>query len=150
MSIEVLVMKDLPDLGDAGTVTRVAEGYARNYLFPNKLAAPVTDAARRQFEKIRKDIEAERAKRLDGAKKKAAKLRDASVTIRMKTTDGDALFGSVTAVDIVKAVLADLGLELDRAMIHLAEPIKTLGTYDVEVKVHPDVTTTVKVWVVQE
>ena len=150
MSIEVLVMKDLPDLGDAGTVTRVAEGYARNYLFPNKLAAPVTDAARRQFEKVRKDIEAERAKRLDSAKKKAAALRDASVTLRMKTTDGDALFGSVVAADIAKAVHADLAIEVDRTMILLVEPIKSLGTYDVEVKVHPDVTTTVKVWVVQE
>ncbi|MCL1856930.1 MAG: 50S ribosomal protein L9 [Kiritimatiellaeota bacterium] len=150
MPIEVLVMKDLPDLGEAGTVTRVADGYARNYLFPKKLAAPVTEASRRKFEKIRKEIEAERAQRFATAKKKAASLRDASVTIRMKTTDGDALFGSVTAADIAKAVTADLAIDLDRTMVLLEEPIKTLGTYDVDVKIHAEVTATVKVWVVQE
>ena len=150
MSIEVLVMKDLPDLGEAGTVTRVADGYARNYLFPKKLAAPVTEASRRQFEKVRKEIEADRAKRLDVAKKKAATLRNASVTLRVKTTDGEALFGSVSAADIAASVTNDLGLDIDKTMVRLEEPIKTLGTYDIDITFHADVAATVKVWVVQE
>ena len=149
MSIEVLLMQDMDNLGNAGTVVRVAPGYARNYLFVNKLAEPVTEAARRRFEKIRVELEAKRAKVLADARKKAAKLKDASVTIRAKTTDGEALFGSVTAQDIAQAI-CELGTEVDKSMVHLNTAIKTLGTYDVVVKLHHDVSETVKVWVVQE
>ena len=149
MSIEVLLMQDMDNLGNAGTVVHVAEGYARNYLFPNKMAEPVTDAARRRFEKVRAELEAKRAKILKDAQKKGNALKDASVTIRAKTTDGESLFGSVTAQDIAQAICAT-GTEIDKGMIHLGHAIKTLGTYDVVVKLHSEVSETVKVWVVQE
>jgi len=149
MSVEVLLMQDLDNLGNAGTVVRVADGYARNYLFPNKFAEPVTDAARRRFEKVRAELEAKRAKVLADAKKKGNALKDASVTIRAKTSDGETLFGSVTAQDVAAAITA-LGTEVDKSMVHLGHAIKTLGTYDVTVKLHPEVSATVKVWVVQE
>ena len=149
MSIEVLLMQDMDNLGNAGTVVRVADGYARNYLFTNKLAEPVTDAARRRFEKIRAELESKRAKILSDAQKKANALKDASVTIRAKTSDGETLFGSVTAQDVAAAISA-IGTEVDKSMIHLGHAIKTLGTYDVTVRLHHDVSATVKVWVVQE
>ena len=149
MSVEVLLMQDLDNLGNAGTVVRVADGYARNYLFPNKMAEPVTDAARRRFEKIRAELESKRAKILSDAKKKGNALKEKSITIRAKTSDGEALFGSVTAQDIAAAISAE-GTEVDKAMVHLDHVIKTLGAYDVTVKLHADVSVTVKVWVVQE
>ena len=149
MAIEVLLMQDMDNLGNAGTVVRVADGYARNYLFPQKFAAPVTEAARRRFEKIRVELESKRAKLLAEARKKGAALKDASVTLRAKTTDGETLFGSISTQDIAHAICA-LGTEVDKAMIHIAHAIKALGTYDVVVKLHPDVSETVKVWVVQE
>ena len=149
MSTEVLLMQDMDNLGNAGTVVRVADGYARNYLFPQKFAEPVTDAARRRFEKVRAELEAKRAKVLSEAKKKSAALKDASVTIRAKTTDGETLFGSVSAQDIEQAICA-MGTEVDKAMVHLGHAIKTIGTYDVVVKLHAEVSETVKVWVVQE
>ena len=149
MSVEVLLMKDMDNLGNAGTVVRVADGYARNYLFPQKMAEPVTDAARRRFEKIRAELESKRAKVLADARKKGNALKEASVTIRAKTSDGETLFGSVSAQDIATAITA-MGTEVDKAMIHLGHAIKTLGTYDVIVKLHPEVSATVKVWVVQE
>ena len=149
MSIEVLLMQDMDNLGNAGTVVRVAPGYARNYLFTNKLAEPVTEAARRRFEKIRVELESKRAKILADARKKANKLKEASVTIRAKTVDGETLFGSVMAQDVAQAI-CELGTEVDKSMVHLSTVIKTLGTYDVVVKLHHDVSETVKVWVVQE
>jgi len=149
MAIEVLLMQDMDNLGNAGTVVRVADGYARNYLFPRNLAAPVTEAARRRFEKIRAELETKRAKLLSEAKKKGAALKDASVTLRAKTTDGETLFGSISAQDIAHAICA-LGTDVDKSMVHLGHVIKALGTYDVVIKLHPDVNETVKVWVVQE
>lgn len=149
MATEVLLMNTVPNLGEEGKVVKVADGYARNYLLPQGLAAPVTAGARRRLEKLLKAREAERKATLAGAQAKAAALKDASVTIRAKTSDGEALYGSVGVGDIAEAVSA-LGTAVDRAMVQLEHPIKALGTYDVDVKIHPDVTVAVKVWVVQE
>lgn len=149
MATEVLLMQDMPNLGDEGAVVKVADGYARNFLFRMKLAAPVTDAARRRLEKLRKEREAVRKATLADAQRKGAALKDTSVTIRAKTSDGETLYGSVTAADIADAVTA-LGTAVDRAMVLLEHPIKALGTFDVVVKIHQDVSSTVKVWVVQE
>lgn len=149
MATEVLLMQAMPNLGEEGTVVKVADGYARNFLFPQGMAAPVTDAARRRLEKLRKEREAVRKATLSDAQRKGAALKDASVTIRAKTSDGEALYGSVGAGDIAEAVSA-LGTAVDRGMVQLEHPIKALGTYDVNVKLHQDVTVAVKVWVVQE
>lgn len=149
MSIEILLLSDVDNLGKAGDVVKVAPGYARNYLLPKDLAAPVTNAALKRLEKLRKE-RAELARiQLVEAKDKAAKLANISVTIREKSTDGQSLYGSVHAADIIKALDADNKIALDKSQIVLPEPIKTIGQFDVPVKLHAEVTANLKVWVVE-
>ena len=148
MTMQVLLIAEVKDLGSEGDVVQVAEGYARNYLLPRKLAAPVTDASRRQIGRLRADREARLAAGLNAARELAARLSSVSVTIPVKT-GGDKLYGSVGQADIVKA-LKDQGLELDRHAVELEHPLKELGVFDVKVRVHPEVEASVKVWVVEE
>jgi large subunit ribosomal protein L9 len=149
MVTEVLLMTDVADLGSEGDVVDVAEGYARNYLFPRQLAAPVTEATRRRLAKIQKDREAALAAELEAAQSMARQLEAASCTIAVKTGEDEKLFGSVTAADIA-ASLKEQGIELDRHKIALDAPIKELGVFDILVKLHPQVDSSVKVWVVEE
>jgi large subunit ribosomal protein L9 len=149
MAVEVLLMQDVKDLGSEGQVVRVTEGYARNFLIPRKLAAPVTDATRRQLAKRQQAREAERKVAVEKAQALAAEIAKTSYTIAMKVGEGEKLFGSVTAGDIVKALAAQ-GFEVDKHAVQIENPIKELGVYEVKVKVHPEVETPIKVWVVQE
>ncbi len=150
MATELLLAADVENLGRTGDVVKVADGYARNYLVPQGLAEPVTDAARRRIAKIKAEQEKIRKELLAAATKLAEALKDASVTIRAKVADGESLYGSVDAAQIAKAVQL-LGFpEIAAGMVQLEENIKALGTYDVPVKLHPDVTQTIKVWVVAE
>lgn len=151
MSTELLLLTDVDKLGQAGDVVKVADGYARNFLVPQGLAEPVTESARRRIAKIKAEQEKVRKALLDAANKVAAALKDASVTIRAKVAEGgEELYGSVDAAQIAKAIQL-LGIpEVEPAMVQLEENIKTLGTFDVPVKLHPEVTQAVKVWVVAE
>ena len=149
MSVEVLLLSDVPDLGVAGATVKVAPGYARNYLLPKGLAGPVTDETLRRLEKLRKEREELARLQLAEACSKAAKLKDISVTIRARTTDGQKLYGSVTAAGIVEALEAQ-GIALDRSQIGLEESIYEVGQFDVPVKLHAEVSVTLKVWVVEE
>ena len=149
MAIELILTENVEGLGAEGDVVRVAEGYARNYLLPRKLAAPVTEAARRQLQARRKTREEQNTKELEKARALAAAVEQASCTLTVKTGEGGKLFGSVTAADIA-ATLKAQGLELDKHQIALAEPLRELGVFNVAVKVHPEVSATLKVWVVEE
>lgn len=149
MSVEILLMQDVKDLGTQGQVVRVTEGFARNYLIPRKLGAPVTDATRRQLAKLQAIREAEKKAAVEAARVQSEAIAKGSYTISMKVGEGEKLFGSVTTADIAK-VMAAQGFEVDRHAILLDEPIKELGVYEVKVKVHPEVETLIKVWVVQE
>ena len=150
MSTEVLLTTDIDKLGLAGDVVKVADGYARNYLLPQGFAEPVTESAKRRIAKIKAEQEKIRKALLDEATKLADSLKDASVTIRAKVSEGEDLYGSVDAAQIAEA-LKLLGFpEVEPSMVALEENIKTVGTFDVEIKVHPDVAQVVKVWVVAE
>lgn len=149
MAIEVLLMADIADVGQEGDVVRVAEGYARNYLFPKSLAAPVTEATRRKLAKLRTEREATRKLALDAAREIAKKLEGLSVTIPVKTTEGEKLYGSVHEANIADAIKAQ-GVSVDKSCVQLAEPIKALGVYDVTIRLHPDAESVVKVWIVEE
>lgn len=149
MSIEMILMQDVKDLGTAGQIVKVAEGYARNFLVPNKMAAPVTEGNRRQLAKLQAQREIERKAQKEKALDIAAAIQKGSYTIPVKVGEGDKLFGSVTSGDIIK-LLAAQGFELDKHAVELEQPIKELGAYDVKVKVGLDVETLIKVWVVQE
>ena len=150
MATEVLLVTDIDKLGLAGDVVKVADGYARNYLIPQGKAEPVTESARRRIAKIKAEQEKVRKALLDAATKLADSLKDASVTIRAKVSEGEDLYGSVDAAQIAKAVQL-LGFpEITADMVQPEETIKTLVTFAVELKLHPAVSQTVKVWVVQE
>jgi large subunit ribosomal protein L9 len=149
MTVEAILMSDVKDLGAEGDVVSVADGYARNYLFPRKLAAPVTEVTRRQLEKIRRERNAAREAELATSQSLADKMAQVSCTIPVKVGEDDKMFGSVTTSDIA-ATLEIAGVEIDRHKIVLAEPIRELGVYDVAIKVHPEIEVTIKVWVVEE
>lgn len=149
MSKEVLLMADVRGLGSQGEVVRVAEGYARNFLLPRNLAAPVTDATRRKLEKVRKIREEQDSKELESAQNFVKSIEQASCTIPVKTGEGGKLFGSVTVPDIVSALKAQ-GLEVDKHQVDLPEPLRELGVFNIPIKVHPKVQATLKIWVVEE
>lgn len=149
MSTEVLLMSDVANLGKAGDVVKVADGYARNYLLPRELAAPVTKASLRRLEKLRREREELARIQKAEATAKAARLKGMTLTIAAKTTDGQKLYGSVTAADLV-ARIGEQGVDLDRSQVMLDEPLKEIGTATVEVKLHAEVSVSITVNVVED
>jgi large subunit ribosomal protein L9 len=149
MSIEMILMQDVKDLGTAGQIVKVTEGYARNFLVPNKMAALVTEGNRRQLAKLEAKRAIERQIQKDKALEVAAAIQKGSYTIPVKVGEGDKLFGSVTNGDILK-LLASQGFNLDKHAVEMEHPIKELGAFDVTVKVGAEVEALIKVWVVQE
>lgn len=148
MSTEVLLMSDVTKLGKAGDVVKVADGYARNYLLPQELAAPVAKASLRRLEKLRKEREELARIQKTEATAKAAKLKGMVLVIAARTTDGQKLYGSVTVADLV-AKIEEQGTSLDRSQITLDEPLKEIGTTTVEVKLHDEVSVSVTINVVE-
>ena len=149
MATEILLLTDVADLGKAGDVVKVADGYARNYLLPRDLAAPVSQHALRRLEKMRKAREELSRIQMAEAKDKAGKLANVSVTIRAKTVDGTRLYGSINAADIVAALQEGNKIAVDKAQVVLPEPLKETGTFDIAIKLHADLTCTIKVWIVE-
>ena len=147
-SVNLILLEDVENLGLAGDEVRVAAGYARNYLVPQGKATKATKGALRQVEARREIIEAQRKAELAEAEALAAKLAEAEVSIPMQASDDDTLFGSVTN-RVIADVLAEQGIEIDSKRILLEEHIKTLGKFDVDVKLPRGVKAQVKVWVVR-
>jgi large subunit ribosomal protein L9 len=147
MSIEVILREHIEHLGRRGEIVRVADGYARNYLLPRKLALAVTDENKRQIEREREKAEAREAGELMEAQALQTRLEAVELAIARRVGENDTLYGSVTSADVAEA-LATRQLVIDRRKIQLAEPIKALGEHAVPVKLHRDVTATVKVRVV--
>ena len=147
MSTQIILTAPVDDLGAEGDTLTVADGYARNYLFPKGLAMPATAANLRRVESLRKKREATLAAQLDDAKAAAAKLVKQSYTVIAAAGEDGKLYGSVTSADISETLKAE-GIEVDRRKIVLEHPIRELGVYDVDVKLHPEVATKVKIWVV--
>lgn len=147
MSKQVILTADLDKVGTAGQTVTVADGYARNYLFPRELALPGTPANLKRFEAQRKKREANAAVALTAAQELAAQLAKQSFTINADVGADDKLHGSITGTDIAKALQAE-GLAVDRKQIALEHPIHTAGVFDVDVKLHPAVSAKVKIWIV--
>lgn len=148
MATEILLMADVEDLGVEGDVVTVADGFARNFLFPKKLGAKVTPATQRQLVKLREKREVRRKAEREEANRKAEKLSGVSCTIPVKTAE-DKMYGSVTVADILAALKLQ-GIELDKHSVKIDKPIKELGVYDITVSLDKEVETTIKVWVVEE
>jgi large subunit ribosomal protein L9 len=151
MIMEIILSKDVDRLGKAGTVVKVKDGFARNFLIPNGLAVPLTSGNLKKLEqeKQREASKLEKMKKDSEALKN--RLEDLSLTLPVLTQEQeeDKLYGSITSVDIAQA-LKDEGLNIDKSSIILAEPIKSLGIYEVPVKLDPDISAKVKVWVVKK
>ena len=147
--MEVILREHVDNLGRRGEVVKVADGYARNYLLPRKLALLATDGNKKQIERERAKFDVKEAEEQKVAQVVADRIRNLEVEITRKVGETDALYGSVTSADIA-AALADKGVDLDKRKLVLHEPIKKLGEFDVPVKLHRDVIAQLKVRVVGE
>ena len=145
--VTLILLDDVAKLGLAGDEVVVKAGYARNYLIPQGLAAKATPGILRVVESRKAMIAERRAKELADAKAMAEKMAEVEISITMQATNDDQLFGSVTA-RMIADELAKQGYAVEHSQVKV-EPIKTLGSFDVEVRLHADVAATVKVWVVR-
>jgi len=149
MTKEVILMADINGLGNEGEVVKVADGYARNYLLPKSLAAPVTEATRRRLGKKQKEREEQLAGERAEAEALAKSIAAVSCTIAVKTGEEGKLFGSVTSADIV-ASLKTQGVKVDKHQLELPEAIRELGVFNIPVKLNAGIQGTLKLWVVEE
>lgn len=147
--MEIILKEDIPTLGQTLDIVKVKPGYAHNYLFPRGMAVLATPGNRKQ-------VEAERAKaaarfeqekvRLQGV---ADKIKDVSLTIAARVSEGEKLYGSIQAGDIAQK-LKEAGHDLDKKYVMLAEPIKQLGMYTIKIQLHREVETKIKLWVISD
>jgi len=147
--MEVILREHVDNLGRRGEIVKVADGYARNFLLPRKLALRATEGNRKQIERERAKFETREAEERKVAEAIAEGLANLSISVARKVGESDVLYGSVTAADIAEA-LAAKGFEVDRRKLQLRDALKKLGEFDVPVKLHRDVTATLKVHVVAE
>lgn len=147
--MKVILRKDFETLGKIGDVVAVKDGYARNYLLPRQIAYRATTSSLRALEEEKKQHERQEQKQLKDAEKVGSELEKISITIAMKVGEDDKLFGSVTSQMIADA-LKEKGFTVDKRTIELEEPIKTLGIFEVPVKLHTKISAKAKVWVVRE
>jgi len=147
--MEVILREDIERLGNRGQVVKVADGYARNFLLPKRLAVAATDANRKIVEQERQAHLRREAKQKSEAEDLSKLLTGVTVSIAQKAGENDQLFGSVTAKDIAEA-LAQKNFTIDRRKVLLEEPIKQLGEFKVPVRLHKDVTAEVTIQVVKE
>lgn len=146
--MNIILKSKIHGLGEAFEVVKVKNGYGRNWLLPQGLALPATNANLRHLEVEKKRQVARDLKLKDEALELAKKLSGTSVTVSVRVHEGDKLYGSVGAQEIAEK-LAESGLQVDKLSIVLEEPIKALGVFSVPVRLHADVETKVKVWVVK-
>jgi large subunit ribosomal protein L9 len=147
--MEVILREHVEHLGRRGDVVKVADGYARNYLLPRKIALPVTSQNRAQIERERKAFEARELEEKQTAEAAAARLAAIEVVVARRVGENDTLYGSVTAADVAEE-LDKQGFEIDKRKIQLHDPLKQLGEFGVPVKIHREVTAQVKVRVVAQ
>lgn len=147
-NVKLILLEDVESLGLAGTEVNVAAGFARNFLLPRGLASKATAGTMRLLEARKTKIEAKRSEVLATAQALAAKLAEVEISIAMQAAADEQLYGSVTNRTIAEK-LAELGFEIDHARVRLEAPIKLLGSYVAEVKLHPSVSVPLKVWVVR-
>jgi large subunit ribosomal protein L9 len=147
--MEVILREHVDHLGRRGEIVKVADGYARNFLLPRKLALPATEGNKKQVERERAKFEAKEAEDRSAAQRVADRVSGLEVVIARRVGETEALYGSVTTADIAEA-LAAKGFEIDRRKLQLDEAIKRLGDFEIPVKLHRDVVVGVKVRVVAE
>lgn len=147
--MEVILKEEIEKLGHRGSLVKVADGYARNYLLPKKLAVAATEANRKIVEQQREAWLRKEAKQKGDAEDLAKLISGVTLTFKHKVGENDHLFGSVTAKDVAEA-LEKQNFHIDRRKVHLDEPIKTLGDHKVQIRLHREVSTEISVIVEKE
>ncbi|MFH0918713.1 MAG: 50S ribosomal protein L9 [Candidatus Omnitrophota bacterium] len=147
--MEVILNQDVDKVGRKGAVVCVKEGFARNFLFPHNLAKPATPSSLKRLEQEEQLRSATSAKIKEESQLVKQRLSALALTIPALTQNEEKLYGSIHAQEIAEALKAE-GFAIDKSVIDLPEPIKSLGIYEIPVKLHPQVIATVKLWVVKK
>lgn len=147
--MKVILIKDIDRLGEIGDEIEVKDGYARNFLIPQKCAVESNAGALRIIEQKKKEKARREQQLIEECGELARKIEAASCTISMEAGEEDKLFGAVTSEMIAEAFVAE-GIEVDKKKVSLEEPLKALGVYTVEIKLHPEVKAQAKIWVVKK
>lgn len=145
--MKVILLEDVKSLGKKGEIVNVSDGYARNMILPKKLGLEATSRNLNDLKLQNQHAEKVAQENLEAAKKFAEELKDKKVEVKMKSGEGGRTFGSISTKEISEAAKKQLNLELDKKKMLLKDPIKALGTYEVQIKLHPQVTGTFTVHV---
>ncbi len=137
--MKIIFLVDVKGQGKKGEIKNVSEGYARNFLFPRKLAVEANEGSVQQLKSQQNAVARKEAQELESARKLAERLNKANIVLHAHPGDGGRLFGAITSKHIADA-LKEKGLDIDKRKIQLGDPIKSLGRYEVHVKLHPEVT----------
>jgi len=148
--MKIMLIQDVPKLGQIGDVLQVKNGYGRNYLIPKQFAVLATKGAIKQAEQLRKSAQKRHVRSLNTAQEFAASLSELLLLFKRKVGETGRLYGSVTSGDIAERIESVLGKELDKRKVELSEPIKALGHFEVKINIHSEVNASVKVDVVGE
>ncbi|WP_287386990.1 50S ribosomal protein L9 [Lachnospira sp.] len=148
--MEVILLEDVKTLGKKGQIVKINDGYARNFVLPKKLGIEATAQNLNDLKLANKRAEKEAAEELAAAKELAKKVEESTVTVSMKTGEGGKTFGTISTKEVAEAAKKQLGLEIDKKKMKLDEPIKTLGSHIITVKLHKDVSAKLTVKVVEK
>jgi large subunit ribosomal protein L9 len=147
--MKVILKADVPRIGKKGEILEVKEGYARNFLIPNKLALEASGGVMKQVEETKKAEERRKSKEKEEAEALAAKIKGITITLRHKAGDEGRLFGSITSAEIVEA-LKEKGFDIDKKQVHLDDHIRLVGKHDVKIKLHTEVMASLHVEVMKQ
>lgn len=148
--MKVILLQDVKSLGKKGEIVSVSDGYARNMILPKKLGVEATSKNLNDLKLQNQHAEKVAQENYEAAVKLAGEIKDKQVTVKIKAGEGGRIFGSVSTKEIAAAAKEQLELELDKKKMQLTEGLKSLGVHEVPIKLHPKVTTTLKVHVVEE
>ena len=148
--MKVILLEDVRGVGEAGSVENVADGYARNFLIPRKLAIAATAGSMKNLEQHRTTIQRNQARESSNAKAVAARVSEITLKLTAKAGEAGKLYGSVTNVEVAEALAAEHEVEVDRRAITFPYPIKTVGPHEAQIKLHKDVEATLKIEVEPE
>ncbi len=148
--MQVILLEDVKTLGKKGEIVKVSDGYAKNFVIPKKLGVEATQKALNELKNQQKRDSIIAQQQLDEATAYGEKISKETIQLTMKAGEGGRVFGSVSTKEIVTAAKQQFGFDIDKKKLQMPEPIKSFGTYEIPVKLHPQVTSTIKVCVKEQ
>ena len=148
--MQVILLEDVKTLGKKGEIVKVSDGYAKNFVIPKKLGVEATQKALNELKNQQKRDSIIAQQQLDEAKAYGEEISKETIQLTMKAGEGGRVFGSVSTKEIVTAAKQQFGFDIDKKKLQMPEPIKSFGTYEIPVKLHPQVTSTIKVCVKEQ